>query len=235
MSKIHKFKLYSKLNVNAIDHPKIRFGRLKKQKWLRMKKKVPRRLSEYGSLLYSKQLLKAFYGNLPEYKLITLYKQAKQIKGNTAVNLIKLLERRLDTVLFRLRFGNSFQEVQQLISHNHIMVNGSITSSSSYLLSEGDSITVSEGSFGHINAKIINALNSSLNIKNTDTIPNHKKSATPELLDSNNLLFHPDYLEMNYNTLEGVFVYSPNLTEVRYPFKPDLPSLMQYYEYKLKI
>lgn len=234
MSKIHKFKLYSKLNVNVIDHPKIRLDRLKKQKWLKMKKKVPRRLSEYGSLLYAKQLLRAFYGNISEYKLKSLYRQAKNIKGNTGVNLIKLLERRLDTVLFRLRFGASFQEVQQLISHKHIMVNGSVTNASSILLKEGDLITIPSDSFNHVKSIFTKSLKNCTDNTESETDSNKKRSVE-ELISSNSLLFHPDYLEINTNTLESIFVYSPNPQEVNYPFNLDLPSLMQYYEYRLKI
>ena len=57
-----KFKLFSKLKINAIEHPKITYGRLKRQKWLKLKTSLPRRTSDFGGLLLSKQKLRAFYG-----------------------------------------------------------------------------------------------------------------------------------------------------------------------------
>ena len=108
MSRTKKFKLYSKLNTNILDHPKIRFDRLKKRKWLRMKNHIPRRASEFGSLLLAKQLLKAFYGNISEKQFIRLYKRGKSLRGNTGLNFIKLLERRLDTVPILMEVHRSF-------------------------------------------------------------------------------------------------------------------------------
>lgn len=226
MSRTKKFKLYSKLNTNILDHPKIRFNRLKKSKWLRMKNHVPRRSSEFGSLLLAKQLLKAFYGNLSEKQFIRLYKRGKSLRGNTGLNFIKLLERRLDTVLFRMRFGNSFEEVRQFIIHKHIKVNDKIVSSSSFQLKDGDIISVKKKSFPYILESIYKSTNSFFNNPTNKNFIDENPSI---------LKFTPDYLEVNYNALEGIFIYSPSLAEVHYPFKPDLASVMQYYEYKLKI
>ena len=129
-----KFKLFSKLKTNLIDHPKIKHNRLKKRKWLRLKNTVPQRLSEYGSLLMSKQMLRAFYGNCSEKEFISTYKKAKTLKGNTGVNFIKLLEHRLDTVLLRMRFANTFEEIRQFITHKHILVNDTFDCSNSNFL-----------------------------------------------------------------------------------------------------
>ena len=192
MSRTKKFKLYSKLNTNILDHPKIRFDRLKKRKWLRMKNHIPRRASEFGSLLLAKQLLKAFYGNISEKQFIRLYKRGKSLRGNTGLNFIKLLERRLDTVLFRMRFGNSFEEVRQFISHEHIKINDKIVSSSSFQLKNGDTISVKEKSFTYIFESIHKSTNSFFNNPGDKTLIDENPSI---------LKFTPNYLEVNYNSI----------------------------------
>jgi len=233
MAKVKKFKLYSKLNVNVIDHPKIRFGRLKKKKWLRLKKTEKKPSSDYGLILLKKQLLRGFYGNLCERQFKSFYIKSKLLKGNTGLNFIKSLESRIDTVLFRLRFGNSFEEVRQLITHKHICVNDKIVSSSSFLLKSQDRISVKESSFQYVADNLKKGLKSSLNIKLDNQVI--EKQNINNILLTNTLLFTPNYLEMNYNILQGIFLYSPNLEEIRYPFTPDLSLIMQYYEHTLKV
>ena len=154
MNKNNKFKLFSKYQKNILDHPKIKYNKLKSRKWLRLKTVVPRKLSEYGNLLRAKQVLKAFYGNINEKQLINIYKRAKSLKGNTGLNFIKVLECRLDIILFRLRFSNSFKDIQQLINHRHILVNGVVVTSPSFILSPGDCIHVKEDSFSLVYNKI---------------------------------------------------------------------------------
>lgn len=225
-----KFKLFSKLKTNLIDHPKIKHNRLKKRKWSRLKNTVPQRLSEYGSLLMSKQMLRAFYGNCSEKEFISTYKKAKTLKGNTGVNFIKLLEHRLDTVLLRMRFANTFEEIRQFITHKHILVNDKIVHTSSFTLKTGDKITIRKESFEFISKRVLYNLEQYLNIENqkiNDNILN--------ITNNYQLLFSPDYIEVNYNTLEGIFIKSPILDEIQYPFNIDLPKIIQYYEYKKKL
>ena len=226
-----KFKLFSKLKTNLIDHPKIKHNRLKKRKWLRLKNTVPQRLSEYGSLLMSKQMLRAFYGNCSEKEFISTYKKAKTLKGNTGVNFIKLLEHRLDTVLLRMRFANTFEEIRQFITHKHILVNGKIVNSPTYQIRSGDLISVRETSFDFIYGRVLNSFEQYLNIQNQES----KTYNLNEVTKSNKLLLSPDYIEINYSTLEGIFIKSPNLNNVIYPSNIDLPKIIQYYEYKRKV
>jgi len=228
-----KFKLFSKLKINAIEHPKITYGRLKRQKWLKLKTSLPRRTSDFGGLLLSKQKLRAFYGNCPERKFITLYKQAKILNGNTGINFIKLLECRLDSVLFRMRFANTFEEIHQLISHKHILVNDTVVTRKSYMLKEGDKISVSKESFDFVYNRVLLNFKNYLNILEKQQITD--PAAVSILSKKYNLLFSPDYLEIDYNTLVGIFLSLPTLSQVVYPYTIDLPKIMEYYEYKLKI
>ena len=228
-----KFKLFSKLRTNVLDHPKIKHNKLKKRKWVRIKNTVPQRLSEYGTLLNSKQILRAFYGNCSEKEFIKTYKKAKVTKGNTGVNFIKLLEQRLDTVLFRMRFANTFEEVRQYITHKHILVNGEIVNSPTYFIKSGDRISVRDTSFNFIYQRILNSFKESLNIKtNENKIIN---SELKDIVKQNKLLFTSDYIEINYNILEGLFIKSPELNNIVYPCSIDLPKIIQYYEYKRKV
>jgi small subunit ribosomal protein S4 len=227
-----KFKLFSKLRTNVIEHPKITHNRLKKRKWVRIKNTVPQRLSEYGTLLNAKQVLRAFYGNCSEKEFIKAYKKAKMTKGNTGTNFIKLLEQRLDTVLFRMRFANTFEEVRQFITHKHILVNGKIVNSPTYPITSGDCISVRETSFNFVYNRILNSFESYLNVKNQD---NKVSITVNDIAKKNQLLFSPDYIDVNYNILEGIFIKSPNLDSIVYPCNINLPSIIQYYEYKRKV
>ena len=230
----NKLKTCIRLNANVHDHPKIYYDKLKKRKWIRIKKMVPRRSSEYGSLLIAKQTLRYFYGNFSEKQFISIYKKAKVLKGNTGLNLIKLLERRLDTVLFRMRFGNTFNEVRQLISHKHILVNDNIVTSSAFLINPGDDICVNKDSYDHVSKLVSNALKTSLDIKEEVSSLKSKHNLV-DILKTRKLMFTPNYIEINYNLLKGSFLYSPSFDEVIYPFPINLLQITQYYEHKLKI
>lgn len=150
-----KYKLYLRLKANVINHPKIFYNKLKKQKWLKFKKYKAQHLSEYSSIIMAKQRLRAFYGNISEKQIRCLYRKAKYFSGITAINFIQLIESRLDTVLFRLRFANTFEEIKQYITHKHILVNKQVVSSPSFLLKEGDIISIHKNSFSFISKKIL--------------------------------------------------------------------------------
>ena len=71
-----------------------------------------------------KQKLKAYYGNINERQFRNIYKKASMLKGDTSENLIGLLERRLDAVIYRAKFATTIFSARQLINHNHVKVNG---------------------------------------------------------------------------------------------------------------
>jgi small subunit ribosomal protein S4 len=101
--------------------------------------------SDYGVQLREKQKLKRMYGLL-EKQFRGYFEKADQQKGITGVNLLVLLERRLDNMIFRMGFANSRVEARQLISHGHFLVNDKPVNIPSYLLKTGDGISVKEGS-----------------------------------------------------------------------------------------
>lgn len=103
------------------------------------------KFSEYGVQLREKQKVKRMYG-LVETQFKNYYEKALRQKGVTGANLIKLLERRLDNIVFRLGFAASRKEARQLVLHRHFLVNDKLVNIPSYLVSTGDVISVREKS-----------------------------------------------------------------------------------------
>lgn len=106
-----------------------------------------KKLSNYGLQLREKQKAKRIYGVL-EGQFRSYYEKSERIKGITGENLLKLLELRLDNVVYRLGYGDSRNEARQLVTHGHFLVNGSKVDIASYKLSVNDVISVSEKSRG---------------------------------------------------------------------------------------
>lgn len=106
-----------------------------------------KKLSNYGLQLREKQKAKRIYGVL-EGQFRTYYEKSERIKGITGENLLRLLELRLDNVVYRLGYGDSRNEARQLVTHGHFLVNGHKVDIASYKLSVNDVIAVSEKSRG---------------------------------------------------------------------------------------
>ena len=102
------------------------------------------KLSDFGQQLRAKQKLKGYYGNISERHFRRLYAEANRIKGSTSENLIALLERRLDAVVYRAKFVPTVFAARQFISHGHVKVNGRKVDISSYRVRPGDEIEVRE-------------------------------------------------------------------------------------------
>jgi small subunit ribosomal protein S4 len=99
------------------------------------------RLSDYGVQLREKQKLRRMYGVL-ERQFRTYYKKATKVKGSTGENLLRMLEARLDNVVYRMGFASTRAEARQLVGHRGIAVNGDIVNIPSYQLKAGDTIAV---------------------------------------------------------------------------------------------
>ena len=100
--------------------------------------------SDYAKQMRAKQTLKGYYGNIGEKKFHKYYAEADNMKGDTPENLIGLLERRLDAVVYRAKLAPTVFSSRQLINHGHIYVNGKRVKIPSYRVNPGDVITVSE-------------------------------------------------------------------------------------------
>ena len=102
-----------------------------------------KKVSEYGLQLREKQKVKRIYGVL-ENQFKKYYDRADRMKGITGENMLSLLERRLDNVVFRMGIASSRNQAKQLVTHSHFAVNGRGVNIASYLVKEGDVITVKE-------------------------------------------------------------------------------------------
>ncbi|MEW6507446.1 MAG: 30S ribosomal protein S4 [Bacteroidota bacterium] len=144
------------------------------------------KFSEYGVQLREKQKVKRIYG-LQETQFHNYFEKASRQKGITGTNLIKLLERRLDNVVFRLGFAPSRKSARQLVLHRHFMVNGHVVDIPSFLLAPGDVVTVKEKS------KKLDAIHNSLR-KTKDNVYN--------------------WLSIDKATLSGTFLNIPDREDV---------------------
>ena len=102
-------------------------------------------MSEYGLQLREKQKAKFIYGVL-EKPFRNYYEKADRMKGMTGENLMILLERRLDSVVFRMGFARTRREARQIVDHKHVLVNGKCINIPSYLIKAGDKIEIREKS-----------------------------------------------------------------------------------------
>ena len=102
-----------------------------------------RKMSEYGLQLREKQKAKFIYGVL-EKPFRNYYKKADQMKGLTGLNLMTILESRLDNVIFRLGFARTRKEARQIVDHKFVTVNGKVVNIPSYLVKAGDVIEIKE-------------------------------------------------------------------------------------------
>jgi small subunit ribosomal protein S4 len=110
------------------------------------------RLSDYGLQLREKQKVRRIYGVL-EKQFRNYYKEASRLRGSTGENLLKLLESRLDNVVYRMGFGSTRAEARQIVSHRSIMVNGKVLNIPSYQVKPGDVISVREKAKGQLRVR----------------------------------------------------------------------------------
>lgn len=116
-----------------------------------------KKVSEYGLQLREKQKARRFYGIL-EKQFRNYFRMAVNRKGITGENLLQILESRLDNVVYRLGLATSRPEARQLVTHGHFTVNGKKVNIPSYLVSEGDVISLKEKSRGKEKFKAINEI-----------------------------------------------------------------------------
>src|SRR6202000_3165592 len=100
------------------------------------------KLSDYGVQLRAKQKLKGYYANMSERHFHGIYDEARRLKGDPGPTMIALLERRLDTVIYRAKFVPTVFAARQFISHGHITVNGKRVNVASYKVKVGEEIEV---------------------------------------------------------------------------------------------
>lgn len=160
------------------------------------------KLSDFGIQLRAKQKLKGYYGSITEKQFRRIYAEAVRVKGNTAENLIGLLERRLDTIVYRAKFVPTVFAARQFINHGHVLVNGVKTNIGSMRLKEGDVVEIREKS------------------KQMQLVLEAVQSAERDI---------PDYLDVDHNKLTAKFVRTPDLADVPYPTRMEPNLVVEFY------
>ena len=158
--------------------------------------------SDYGIQLQAKQKLKAYYGNINERQFRNIYKKASMLRGDTSENLIGLLERRLDAVIYRAKFSTTIFSARQLINHGHVKVNGKKVNISSYSVKEEDTIEIKDKS------KQLAIIDIALASKERET---------------------PEYIQMDEKNKKVKFVRVPKFEEVPYPIVMEPNLVIEYY------
>ena len=139
-----KLKISRRLGVNLWGQAKSPFNKRKYKPGQHGPTSRGGNNSDYAKQHKAKQMLKGYYGNVGEKKFHKYYEEASNMRGDTPNNMIGLLERRLDAVVYRAKFAPTVFSARQLVSHGHILVNGKRVKISSYMVKPGDEITVSE-------------------------------------------------------------------------------------------
>jgi small subunit ribosomal protein S4 len=147
MTKRHeaKYKIDRRMGQNVWGRPKSPVNKREYgpgQHGQRRKSK----LSDYGVQLKAKQKLRGYYGNISEKQFRGIYEEAIRMKGDSGANLIGLLERRLDAIVFRAKFVPTVFAARQFVNHGHVKVNGRRVNIASYRVKVGDTIEVKDKS-----------------------------------------------------------------------------------------
>lgn len=161
-----------------------------------------RKTSDFGLQLKEKQKLKGYYGNIGERQFRAIYKEAVREKGDTAENLIGLLERRLDAVVYRMSFVPTVFAARQLVNHGHVKVNGKRVNIASYRVKEGDSI------------EVVQKLKENVHV--LAAVQSNEREV-------------PAYVEADLKALTGRFVRTPKLEEVPYPVVMEPNLVVEFY------
>jgi small subunit ribosomal protein S4 len=195
-----KYKIDRRLSVNLWGRPK---SPLNKREYgpgqHGQRRKKP---SNYGTQLMAKQKLKGYYGNIGERQFRRYYEEAVRRRGDTGENLVGLLERRLDAVVYRAKFAITPFAARQFVNHGHIRVNGRRVNIASYQVKDGDVIEVKE--------------------KSRDLAVVLEATASPER-------DVPDYLEVDHKKLRAVFLRAPALADVPYPVQMEPAQVVEFY------
>jgi small subunit ribosomal protein S4 len=158
--------------------------------------------SDFGTQLMAKQKLKGYYGNIGERQFRRLYEEASRRRGDTGERLIELLERRLDAVVYRMKFVSTPFAARQFVNHGHIRVNGRRVNIASYLVKDGDTIEVKDKS------------------KQLAFVLEATKSTERDV---------PDYVQVDHDKMKGQFVRAPKLADVPYPVAMEPNLVVEFY------
>ncbi len=160
------------------------------------------KMSDFGTQLRAKQKLKGYYGSISEKQFRGYYQEAIRMKGDSSENLIGILERRLDAVVYRAKFVPTVFAARQFVSHGHVKVNGRRVNISSFLVKVGDVVEVKDAS-----RQMILVLEA-MQLAERDT---------------------PDYMEVDGGKFTAKMTRIPGLSEVPYPTRMEPNLVVEFY------
>ena len=158
--------------------------------------------SDFGIQLMAKQKLKGYYANITEKQFRRIYTEANRMKGDTSENLIGLLERRLDAVVYRSKFVPTPFAARQFVNHGHVTVNGVRVNIPSYSVKPGDVIEVRQKS------------------KQMGLVLEASQSPERDI---------PDYIEVDHNKMVAKFIRAPQLSDVPYAVQMEPNLVVEFY------
>src|SRR3954452_3098090 len=196
-----KYKIDRRMGQNIWGRPKSPVNRREYgpgQHGQRRKSK----LSDYGVQLRAKQKLRFSYGNITEKQFRGIYDEAIRMKGDSGANMIGLLERRLDAVIYRAKFVPTVFAARQFVNHGHVKVNGRRVTIASYRVKVDDVVEVKE-----------------------------KSKQMALVLEATGLAERdvPDYIDVDHTKMTAKLTRIPHLTEVPYPVQMEPHLVVEYY------
>ncbi len=196
-----KYKVDRRLKCNLWGRPKSPFNKREYPPGIHGQNKR-RKPSDYGIQLMAKQKLKCYYGYITEKQFRNLFVKATRIKGDTSQNFVELLERRLDSVIYRMKFVPTIFSARQFVSHGHILVNGKKVTIASYSVSDEDIIEVKE-----------------------------KSREIPIVLEAMSSTERdvPEYISVDFDKMKGKFLKGPKLNDIPYPVIMEPNLVIEYY------
>jgi len=158
--------------------------------------------SDFGIQLKAKQKLKGYYANISERQFRSIYEEASRMTGDSSENLIGLLERRLDAIIYRAKFVPTIFAARQFVSHGHVKVNGKRVTIPSMRIKAGDQLELT---------------------------PKAKELAI--VLEATQLAERdvPDYVQVSHTAMTAKLVRVPALTDVPYPVQMEPHFVVEYY------
>lgn len=195
-----KYKIDRRLGCNLWGRPKSPFNI--RQSGPGMHGARRGKPTDYGIQLMAKQKLKGYYGNIGEKQFRRYYYEAMRLKGDSSQNLIGILERRLDAVIYRAKFAPTVFAARQIVNHGHVTVNGKRVNIPSYMLKEGDIVEIREKS---------------------RQIPIIMEAVASPERDS------PDYVDVDPSAFKATYLRVPSIEEVPYPVTMEPSLVIEYY------
>ncbi len=196
-----KHKIDRRLGENIWGRPKSPFNKRESRPGQHGERRAGK-LSDFGQQLKAKQKLKGYYANMNERQFRKVYGEATRLKGSTSENIIGLLERRLDALVYRAKFVPTPFAARQFVSHGHVSVNGRRVTVPSYRLRIGDLVEVREKS------------------KQMILVLESIKSGERDV---------PDYVETDHNKLTAKLLRIPALSDVPYPVQMEPNLVVEFY------